>query len=100
MEQALLEAIQNISANFQAPFLDKHEAAKLLKCHPDTLKKWRDQHMEEGIHFFQNPGGEYLYNRELIIDWMVNRNDQAAHLQAIAVWNSRKLCNQKRRRSA
>lgn len=77
--------------------IDKYKAASLLECHPNTLKTYRQEWIE-GVHYFGAGKGKITYNKPLIMDWLMNRNDPASHQQAIAAWNSQRLCNQKTRR--
>ena len=93
-----LDEVLNNRADSDRPWT-KAEAAQWLSVHPGTLADYL-QDWQEGIHYYRLPGktGAYRYNPELIKDWLENRNDPIAHQQAIAVWNSRRLCNQKPRK--
>jgi transposase-like protein len=66
-----------------------------------TVRTWRAE-WQEGIHYWRLPGnrGEYRYNPDLLKDWLENRTDPVAHQKAIAVWNSKRLCNQSTRKKA
>jgi hypothetical protein len=65
--------------------LSTKEAAELLGVHRLTLAQYRDQHWQEGIHYFPQTK-ECLYNRELIDDWQQNRTNPSIHQRAIDLW--------------
>jgi len=79
--------------------LSTKEAAELLGVHRLTLAQYRDQHWQEGIHYFPQ-AKECLYNRELIDDWQQNRTNPSIHQRAIELWLSRQMGNQKRRKAS
>jgi hypothetical protein len=80
-------------------FISKLEACALLHVTERTLSRYRATHWYLGIHFVQ-PVQKILYNRELIEDWMVNRQDYPAHLRAIESYQATLPSNQKRRRAS
>jgi hypothetical protein len=61
------------------------QAAKLLGVHPQTIHTYRRSFWTSGVHYFPQGKG-HLYNRELLQDWLRNRNDKAQHNLAIAAW--------------
>ncbi|MBE9010020.1 hypothetical protein IQ250_07360 [Pseudanabaenaceae cyanobacterium LEGE 13415] len=66
-------------------WIDKHDAAKLLGVHWQTLYKWTKDDRKDlhaGIHWMNN-GFEILYHRELLADWYRNLHDPSAHLRVI-----------------
>lgn len=84
-------------------FIDKHQAAKLLDCHPATLQQYRKNEKigwVEGLHYVRPNGQKVLYNKPLIADWLANRHDPDAHLRAIANYQASLLSNQKLKRRA
>ncbi len=84
-------------------FIDKHAAAQLLKCHPASIARYRQDPKIgwiEGVHFARPNGQKVLYNRELLQDWLANRHDPIAHLTAVENYQASLLCNQKRKRRA
>lgn len=84
-------------------FIEKREAANLLKCHPGSLPRYRkDEKIGwiEGVHYTRPNGQKVLYNKELLHDWLVNRHDPAAHLVAIENYQASLLSNQRRKRKA
>ncbi len=82
-------------------WLDKHKTAALLNCHPNSLPRYRCRPAYgwiEGCHWTRL-GGKILYNRELLLDWLANRNDLDAHLRAIETFQSTLLSNQRRKKA-
>ncbi|MBW4662101.1 MAG: helix-turn-helix domain-containing protein [Drouetiella hepatica Uher 2000/2452] len=79
-------------------FIDKREVCEFLKVGERTLARYREKHWYLGIHYVQ-PVQKILYNRELILDWMVNRHDYIAHLRAIEAYQATLPSNQKRKRT-
>ncbi|MEB3288921.1 MAG: hypothetical protein VKI82_03335 [Leptolyngbya sp.] len=80
-------------------FGTKHQAAALTGLSSETLKKYRliDQTLLEGIHWVKLNSRTIRYNLTLLLDWMENRSDPAAHQQAIEQYLITKLSNQKKR---
>ena len=78
-----------------SPFLNKTEAADMLRVHPKTLSDWRREHLKKGIHYTTTPRGEARYIRIMLEDWFINRENPAAHQRAIEVWNQQRLANAK-----
>jgi hypothetical protein len=89
-------------SNVQFDFIDKHEAAKLLKIHPGTLNRYRQEgKLTEGVHFIRLSSQTIRYNKALLEDWAANLDDPAAHRRAIEVFITSLLGNQfKQRRSS
>lgn len=77
---------------------DKREAAAILDCHPDHLKRLRGNKLVENIHFIKRSARSIRYIRPLIQDLAVNWNNDAGHQRAIENYRSTLLSNQKRRR--
>lgn len=78
-------------------FIDKHEAGKLLKRHPQSLARYRSNPQigwVEGIHYTRPNGQEVLYNKQLLLDWLANRHDLDAHLRAVEIYQASLLSNQ------
>lgn len=70
-------------------FGDKHEAAQILKCHPNSLARSRrniNYGWIEGIHFVRLNASNVRYNLTLLKDWMMNRHDPNAHQRAIEIY--------------
>jgi hypothetical protein len=61
------------------------QAAQLLAVHHQTIHTYRRSFWTSGVHYFPQGKG-HLYNRELLQDWLRNRNDEAQHKLAIAAW--------------
>lgn len=78
-------------------FISKQEVCQLLQVTERTLARYREKHWYKGIHFVQ-PIQKILYNKALILDWMVNRDDAIAHLRAIENYQASLPSNQKRKR--
>lgn len=76
----------------------KTEAAKILQCHPDTLKRWRGKKLIENIHYVQRSPRSIRYVRPLIEDLAINWNNEAGHQRAIENYRATLLSNQKRKR--
>jgi hypothetical protein len=70
------------------------QAAELLKVHHQTIHTYRRSFWASGVHYFPQGKG-HLYNRELLQDWLRNRNDEAQHKLAIAAW----ICKNQPRKS-
>ncbi|MEM9152992.1 MAG: hypothetical protein AAGB19_21425 [Cyanobacteria bacterium P01_F01_bin.3] len=75
--------------------IDKHQAAELVRKHWKTLAQYREKYWREGIHYFPQPDGSFLYNRMLLKDWLVNWRSQEDHQRAIDYWLSTLPCSQK-----
>jgi hypothetical protein len=52
----------------------------------------------EGIHWVRVGSRKTLYNRELILDWLVNQCNPEAHQKAIEIYLSRLPSNQPMKR--
>ena len=79
--------------------IDKHQAAAIVHKHWKTLSGYREKYWTEGIHYFPQPDGSYLYNRMLLEDWLVNWQHIHAHQKAIENWASTLPSNQEARKS-
>ena len=69
----------------QITLLTTDECCELLRCKPDALKALREQWLH-GVHYYrrgQGPTVPILYNRELILDWLVNQDAPQTHQAAI-----------------
>jgi len=81
-------------------FIDKHEAAQILKVHPGTLNRYRQEgKLIEGVHYTRLSSQTIRYNKALLEDWVANRDDPAAHRRAIEVFLASLLGNQSKKRS-
>lgn len=85
------------SPQSEEDIINKHEAARLISCHVDTLKTYR-QSWIEGIHYFKGKRGKITYSRTMLKDWLINGNDPIAHTHAIELFNQQKFSNQKPKR--
>lgn len=95
-----LHELRTLRTQMNTTWLDKHEAAKLLKCHPGSLPRYRSDERYgwvEGCHWTRITQ-KVIYNQQLLEDWLANRNDPDAHLRAIEVFQAGLLSNQKRSR--
>ncbi|MBW4466281.1 MAG: hypothetical protein KME07_12720 [Pegethrix bostrychoides GSE-TBD4-15B] len=80
-------------------FVKKREISKLTGLSGDTLKKYRlSGILCEDIHWIRVNTKLVLYNVPLIMDWLQNINDPAAHQRAVESYLSTLLSNQKKRR--
>lgn len=78
-------------------FASKQEASHYLKLSGTTLKRYRLQGLLiEGIHWIRINSRCIRYNLDLIQDWLHNRHDPIAHQQAIEIYQSSLLSNQKK----
>jgi hypothetical protein len=85
----------------QFEFIDKHEAAKLLKVHPGTLNRYRQEgKLVEGVHFTRLSSQTIRYNKALLEDWVANQDDPGAHRRAIEVFITSLLGNQSKKRNS
>lgn len=64
-------------------WINKHSAAALLEISIHTLRTYRSLHWQSGIHYQYLNSRTIRYNRELIIDWVVNIYYPEAHQRAI-----------------
>lgn len=95
-EKTLAE-LDRINDRYQSPFMSTEQACEMIGCSRKTLLEYRRDHWKKGIHYFPQDQ-KVLYNRELIQDWVINRDCPDAHLRAIEVWSSRQLSNQSLKR--
>ena len=110
--RATAERLNSIESRIepQKQWLTKHDAATLLNISTTTLAEWRQQIQWEdgsfpwqrGIHYVQQPGksGQFEYNRILLEDWRLNRQDWKAHQRAIDAWVSSIAAPSRRTRKA
>lgn len=76
-------------------FASKRTASERLNLSCSTLKKYRLQgDWIEGIHWVRINSRCVRYKLELIEDWLLNRSDPIAHLQAIEIYQRGLLSNQ------
>jgi CHAD domain-containing protein len=76
-------------------FVNKRTASERLNLSGSTLKKYRLQgDWIEGVHWVRINSRCVRYNLELIQDWLHNRGNPAAHLQAIETYQRGLLSNQ------
>ena len=65
-------------------FVGKREAEKLTGLSHETLKKLRlSGKLTEGADWVRQSSRSILYNAPLLLDFLQNRHDQAAHQRAI-----------------
>ncbi|MGG6240950.1 hypothetical protein ACQ4N7_20195 [Nodosilinea sp. AN01ver1] len=80
-------------------FVNKRTASERLDLSGSTLKKYRLQgDWIEGIHWVRINSRCVRYNLELIQDWLHNRGNPTAHLQAIETYQKSLLSNQQKSR--
>ena len=78
-------------------FVDKYAMADAIGLGHHTLKRYRLQGiLVEDIHWVRLNKRCIRYNRELIQDWIWNRNDPKSHLQAIELYLNNRICNQRK----
>lgn len=70
---------------------DKHKVKAYLNCSSSTLRRYRDKHWIEGVHWFKINSRTVRYNLYLIKDWLENRHDPTAHNQAITRYKKSKV---------
>jgi hypothetical protein len=65
-------------------FIDKHNAALLIKCSPHTLNKWRlDGTLIEGVHWVAYNQRVTRYDKEMLQHWAENRHQPWVHLARV-----------------
>lgn len=65
-------------------FINKHKAAQILDCHPGSLYRYRkSDDWFEGVHFIEVNSRKILYNKPLIEDWLLNRDNPHRHLLTV-----------------
>ncbi len=65
-------------------FVGKREAEQLTGLSHETLKKLRlNGKLMEGADWVRQSSRSVLYNAPLLLDFLQNRNDRAAHQRAI-----------------
>jgi nitric oxide reductase activation protein len=83
----------------ETQFIDKHEACRLLRVTERSLARYRDLYWYQGIHYVK-PVQKILYNKTLLVDWMINRHDWMAHQRAIEIFQASLPSNQPKKRKA
>ena len=79
-------------------WINKHDAAQLLGISVHTLKNYRQQHWQLGIHFQRLNSRTIRYHQPLLIDWLANRLSPATHQKAIEFYLASLLSNQPQKR--
>lgn len=80
-------------------FCDRDEAAKILGCHVDSLKRYRESgKLQENIHYIRISSRKIRYIKPLLIDLINNWNNPQGHQRAIENYNAQKLSNQRKKR--
>jgi hypothetical protein len=65
-------------------WLNKTDTAALIGLSPHTLRRYRENNTwQAGIHYSKLNQNSVVYNELLILDWVANRNNPAAHQRAI-----------------
>lgn len=78
-------------------FLKKREAERLTGLSHETLKKYRQKGLLiEGIHWIRVNSRVIRYNSALLLDFLQNRSDGAAHQRAIDIYQASLLSNKPR----
>jgi tRNA(His) 5'-end guanylyltransferase len=81
-------------------FVNKRQASECLSLSSSTLKKYRlNGEWIEGTKRVRINSRCVRYNLELLKDWLQNRSDPAAHLQAIEIYQKGLLSNQPQKRN-
>jgi hypothetical protein len=70
---------------------DKHEVKAFLDVEDSTLRRYRQQHWIEGVHWVKINCRTVRYNLELIKDWVENKHDPAAHNKVIAKYKNKAI---------
>ncbi|MCG9891059.1 MAG: helix-turn-helix domain-containing protein [Thermosynechococcaceae cyanobacterium MS004] len=89
--EKLTVVLEQLLTQNQAPAQNEitlQQAAQLLGVHQQTIHTYRRSFWTAGVHYFPQGKG-HLYNRELLLDWQRNRQDEAQHKLAIAAWIQR-----------
>ena len=80
-------------------FVDANEIQEKLGLSGNTLQTLRREGtLIQGLHFSEINSRLILYNLPLMIDWVANRHDPAAHLLAIEHFQANLLSNRPRPR--
>ncbi len=88
--------LTSYSASQESIFIRKDAAAQLIGYAPDTLKKLRANGvLREGIHWVRINSRSVRYNKVLLMDWVINRDDAQAHERAIEMFFMSLPSNQK-----
>lgn len=65
-------------------WLNKQQAAALIGLSAHTLRRYRERgEWVEGVHYSKVAQNHIVYNERLILDWVANRSNPAAHQRAI-----------------
>ncbi|NJM47524.1 MAG: hypothetical protein HC860_16285 [Alkalinema sp. RU_4_3] len=76
------------------------EVRKLLGgISPRTLDRYRSKYWHCGIHYVQ-PTQRCQYVRPMILDWLVNRQEPAAHQNAMEAWLAANQAPKQRKRAS
>jgi hypothetical protein len=81
------------------PFINKHEACKILNCSESTLRRRMKTDLYEGIHWVQRSRGSAIsFNQRLLEDYMAHLSDRDLHVLAIEAYQAHLKQNQPRRK--
>ncbi|MEO1148077.1 MAG: hypothetical protein AAFY26_21050 [Cyanobacteria bacterium J06638_22] len=95
--QQLNSTMERIEQKLDGPVPDvltTKEACELLRFSRATLDR-RMKDWIQGVHWWRD-GSSLRFDRALLQDWQLNREDPLAHQRAIALRQKQKLSNQKR----
>lgn len=81
----LLTKVADSATSNRSDWIKKQEAADLLKCSADYLRRYRE-YWQEGVHYSRISAREYLYNGPLIMHWKLHRSDPRAHEAEVEKW--------------
>lgn len=73
----------------------QHDVARLFCASVHTVKRYRKEMMQEGIHYVCLNKRKIIYNLELIQDLIQNASDPVAHQRAIERYFANLPSNQK-----
>lgn len=91
---AVLERLESHLDTGRSDTLTLEEACELLKVSRSTLER-RMKGWVKGAHYWRE-GRLLRFDRELLVDWQRNRNDEAAHQRAIDARLKKLPSNRKR----
>ncbi|MEO1145812.1 MAG: hypothetical protein AAFY26_09455 [Cyanobacteria bacterium J06638_22] len=102
--QSLISTLQQLNSTLEriekkldgqpSEVLNSEEACELLRVSRATLDR-RMKDWIRGVHWWKD-GSNLRFDRALLQDWMLNREDPLAHQRAIELRQKQKLSNKKR----
>jgi hypothetical protein len=73
-----------LAAGDELMLMNKTRLATIVGLSPHTFRRYRERgYWQKGIHFVKVNQDTVLYNKELVLDWLANRDNPAQHQRKI-----------------